>query len=213
MTQAVLSIPDFADNIVEGSDPEVLNTIWSPDCGVAVYHRQAGAVLQDWLGALPPEQLPKARLSLRKDQVRDAVAALFAEHGIADDPYSQMLVDDINSLAQFFSGIMKVNAINLRLDVVNNNACRKFHQDNVSARLLCTYRGRGTEYGICSTGPEPDAVHELPLGAVGIFKGRRWPAGKPSVIYHRSPQIEGSGETRLLLVIDSATCDDDCNCS
>ncbi len=210
--QAAVSAPTFADHVVDGTDPTVLNSIWSPECGVARYDRQIGALLQGWLDTLPADKLPKARLSLRVNQVREAVTAVLADYGLANDPCGQMLVNDINALAQFFAGIMKVTKINLRLDVVSNNACRKFHQDNVSARLLCTYRGRGTEYCTCLTGPEPEDICELPRGAVGLFKGRRWSSGTPSVIYHRSPQIEGSGETRLLLVIDAATCDDNCGC-
>lgn len=212
MMQAAVSTPAFADRIVQGSDPDVLHSIWSPECGVARYDRQIGAVLQDWLDALPAEKLPKARLSLQIHQVRETITTMLEEHGIADDPCGQMLVDDINSLARFFAGVMKVTKINLRLDVVSNNACRKFHQDNVSARLLCTYRGRGTEYGVCLNGTEPDDISQLPKGAAGLFKGRRWQPDTLSAIYHRSPQIEGSGQTRLLLVIDAATCVENCSC-
>jgi len=212
MTQAALTPALYADAVVEGDSPDFLNNIWSDDCGVAVYRRRLGALLQSWLDTLPADKLPQTRLSLRTDQVRDALVSLCQEKGIVDDPCCQMLIGDINSLAQFFAHVMKVTWITLRLDVVNDNACRKFHQDNVAARLLCTYRGQGTEFGACFSGPEPDAIQELPPGSAGIFKGRRWPSQIPSVIYHRSPQIGGTGETRLLLVIDASTCDDDCSC-
>lgn len=213
MIQAALSSPHIlSESITEGNEPDVLNNVWSQDYGLAVYRRQLGVIMQDWIDSIPANKLPKARISLQKDQVKPAMVAVFEEYGISDDPCSQLLADDINTLAHFFAEIMKVNSINLRLDVVSNNACRKFHQDNVAARLLCTYRGRGTEYGVCLTRPEPDEIHELPRGSVGLFKGRRWPEATPSAIYHRSPQIEGSGETRLLLVIDSASCADNCSC-
>lgn len=212
MTQTALTQTLYADTVSQGDSPDFLNNIWSDDCGVAVYRRRLGALLQTWLDALPADKLPRARLSLQTDQVRDALASLFEDNGIADDPCADMLLDDINSLAQFFGRVMKVTGINLRLDVVSDDACRKFHQDNVAARLLCTYRGRGTEFGACFSAPEPDVVHELQPGSAGIFKGRRWPGHISSAIYHRSPQIGGSGETRLLLVIDVSSCDDDCSC-
>lgn len=212
MTQVALSNPALADIIYEGEKPEVLNGIWAAECGAALYHRQLGALLQAWLNELSPEKLPKARLSLRPDQISAALQSVCTSHDIADDPCCQILINDICSLAQFFARVMKTDRITLRLDVVDGDACRKFHQDNVSARLLCTYRGRGTEYGKCTTRSEPDVIQQLPLGSAGIFKGRQWPAAPPSGIYHRSPQIAGSGETRLLLVIDAASFDEECNC-
>ncbi|MEZ5757660.1 MAG: DUF1826 domain-containing protein [Emcibacteraceae bacterium] len=212
MIQTALSNPVHADSIIEGEEADVLNNITSPDCSIAIYLRQPEATLQEWLDTIPPEKLPKARLTLQKDKVKDAMVTVFSECSIADNPNSQILAEDINSLAQLFAKIMKTNSINLRLDVVNDNACRKFHQDNVAARLLCSYRGRGTEYGIYSATPMPDVIYELPKQAVGIFKGRRWTPAPSTVIYHRSPPIEGSGETRLLLVIDKASSENNCDC-
>ncbi|MDT8854744.1 DUF1826 domain-containing protein [Paracoccaceae bacterium Fryx2] len=37
--------------------------------------------------------------------------------------------------------------VQIRLDVIQTNACHKFHCDRVTARFLCSYRGHGTEYG------------------------------------------------------------------
>ena len=49
----------------------------------------------------------------------------------------------------------------------------------------------------------------MQAGWVGLFRGRLWPGDLPCRLLHRSPPIAGSGETRLLLVIDAAQDADD----
>ena len=113
-----------------------------------------------------------------------------------------VLVDDVAALADVFAAIMGVQYLRLRLDVVNDNACCKFHIDAVTARLVCTYRGTGTQYGISTDGQEPKRVFTVPAGCPIILRGTLWPDPPQSGLLHRSPPIEGTGETRLLLVLD-----------
>ena len=210
MIQAALKIPVETGAAVAGDQPDVLNAVWTEEAAVAIWHRQLDAGFHDWLADLRPEKLPKARLQLRPTEVKAEVLALCEHHGILDDTYCVALAEDTASLATLFARVMQVDQINLRFDVVDNNACRKFHQDNVPARLLCTYRGRGTQYGAITTGPDPDSIEEMATGSAGLFRGRLFPGAGSSDVYHRSPSIEGTGETRLLLVIDSSACTDDC---
>ncbi|ESQ13779.1 MAG: hypothetical protein N838_33160, partial [Thiohalocapsa sp. PB-PSB1] len=42
----------------------------------------------------------------------------------------------------------------------------------------------------------------VPTGAPILLRGTLWPEQPKSGLLHRSPPIEGSGETRLLLVLD-----------
>ncbi|MGY6411964.1 MAG: DUF1826 domain-containing protein, partial [Alkalilacustris sp.] len=72
----------------------------------------------------------------------------------------------------------------------------------VTARLLCTYRGTGTQLGIAPDGRDPDPIHTAPTGAVLILRGTLWPTDPSANLHHRSPPIAGTGETRLLLVLD-----------
>lgn len=211
MNQPIPNSPVIANVFYEGGKPSVLNDIWAPECGAAIYRRQPNNSLQAWLKALPKEKLPTARLSLNVSDIKSALMSLCAHHGIADEPNSMILIEDIDALARQFASVMKTEKLNLRLDVVTNNACPRFHRDNVLSRLLCTYLGQGTEYGICTSHPEPNVIHQLPTGTAAIFKGRQWSSNCPLAVYHRSPQIAGTGETRLLLVLDvSEECVDDC---
>lgn len=210
MTQAALNLPSSADVVMECKELDGLRGIWSPEVALAICNRQLDSRLLQWLADLAPENLPKGRMSLTLDTVEAAVIGLFDDALTAQSPHVKTLAKDVLAQAEAFVHIMDVDRFTMRFDVVTNNACRKFHQDNVAARLLCAYRGRGTQYGVCDTAPEPDVIEDMQTGAVGLFKGRLWPAYERSSIYHRSPQIEGTGETRLLLVIDTSVCEEDC---
>ncbi len=210
MTAATAKQIGSADVVFEGKHLRDLRAIWSPEVAVAICNRELEPGLHRWLDTLPPEKLPKGRLSLTLNDVEGAVAGMFDDPMIAQDPHVAKLAKDVATKAEAFARIMDVQRFTMRFDVVTNNACRKFHQDNVKARLLCAYRGRGTQYGVCDHAPEPDVIEDMPTGAVGLFKGRLWPSYEASAIYHRSPPIEGTGETRLLLVIDTSVCEDGC---
>jgi hypothetical protein len=108
------------------------------------------------------------------------------------------LADDIAGLVRRFAVLMRVDDIRLRLEIVTTNACTKWHVDYTDVRLVTTYAGAGTEYRDRENGP----VERLTAGALGLFKGRLYGAGHATVP-HRSPPIEGTGERRLVLVIDT----------
>lgn len=195
----------LVETVVQDGKRDVLDAISSPGCAVAVWHRRLQ--FQDWIDALAPDSLPEARLVLRPDHVGDEIAAVWAGR-ISDCANRRKLIGDIALLAKLFARIMKIGHVRLRLDVLTDDACRRFHLDNVAARLLCTYRGRGTEYGRSRAGEDPHTIYDLPTGSVGVFRGRRWPDPERSGVLHRSPPIAGLGETRLLLVIDPPGEDD-----
>ena len=120
-------------------------------------------------------------------------------------PERDWLQKDIVRLADMFSGLMSATFLRLRLDVVTTNACRRFHIDAIAARLVCTYRGTGTQYGISTDGADPQRVFAVQTGSPILLRGTLWPAEPPSGLLHRSPPIEGTGETRLVLVLDPVT--------
>ena len=104
--------------------------------------------------------------------------------------------------ADVFSGLTPAACFRLRFEVVTRNACRKFHVDAVTARLVCTYRATGTEYGISTNGRVPRRVFTVPTGAPMLLRGTPWLERPKSGLLHRSPPIEGTRETRLALVLD-----------
>jgi len=181
---------------------EGLSAICEEGCAAAIWQRAPMHSFQTWIDTLQPERLPKARVILPKGNVREAVTQICDTCDTPACPERELLVDDVAAMATIFSDIMKTSHLQLRFDVVDTNACRKFHIDAVTARLVCTYRGRGTQYGISTDGTDPERVFTAPTRSPMVLRGTKWPEYPKSGLLHRSPPIEGTGETRLLLVLD-----------
>ncbi|MEM6624611.1 MAG: DUF1826 domain-containing protein [Pseudomonadota bacterium] len=185
--------------------PDALPAFREAGCAAMVWSRSLRAGLQEWLEQLAPEQLPTARVIVRPDQIRQATAEICEASGTPNGQERAMLIDDIDQLAQHFASVMQTPYLQLRLDVITNNACRKFHVDAVTARLVCTYRGTGTQYGIATANGQPTDIATTTTGSPILLRGTLWPEHPRSGLLHRSPPIEGTGETRLLLVLDPVT--------
>ena len=177
---------------------EGLSAIHRPGCAAAVWRRSLPEV-QPWLDGLAPDQLPKARVILRPNELKTVVSHIWDTHS---GPDRDLLVDDAGRLGEIFAELMRARHLRLRFDVITTNACRRFHIDAVTARLVCTYRGTGTQYGISTDGDEPRRVFTVPTGARILMRGTLWPEQPRSGLLHRSPPIEGTGETRLVMVLD-----------
>ena len=103
---------------------------------------------------------------------------------------------------------MDLARIELRLEVVRTDSCRKFHADYVSARLITTYVGAGTDWlddaeaaHLAASG-EPRRINRMAAFDVGLFKGKL-ATERPAI--HRSPPIAGTGAKRLLLVLNPSS--------
>jgi len=199
----IRDVSENTDSVVATSDtPEGLSEIRRPGCAAAIWRRQPLPSFQSWIDALEPDELPRARVILRPADIQEAVRKICDSSGTPDDPERRRLIEDTAALAQIFAELMDAKYLRLRLDVVTTNACRKFHIDAVTARLVCTYRGPGTQYGISNDGSEPRHILTAPTGAPILLRGTRWPERPRSGLLHRSPPIEGTGETRAVLVLD-----------
>ncbi|MEM7721503.1 MAG: DUF1826 domain-containing protein [Pseudomonadota bacterium] len=196
------TLRDGATGVSIAETPERLATIKDAGCAAVIWRRQPAPGFETWINACDPAVLPTGRLILRPDAVPDAVQNLCDIAGLETGPQRAWLEADIADLARRFTAIMRAPYLRLRLDAITSNACRKFHIDAIMARLICTYRGSGTQYGIAMDGAEPDRVFQVATGAPMILRGTRWPESPRSGLLHRSPPIAGTGETRLVLVLD-----------
>lgn len=183
-------------------DPASLNRFLRPECAAAIWRRQTPKNIQTWLNGLDTELLPQGRVILPLQTIAPTVSHLCDMSSLPEGPERDWLQKDIVSLATMFSGLIDARFLRLRLDVVTTNACRKFHIDAITSRLVCTYRGTGTQYGIMTGGNEPSRVFTVQTGSPILLRGTLWPAKPHSGLVHRSPPIEGTGETRLVLVLD-----------
>ena len=166
----------------------------------AIWSRPLSTDIERWLGDLPPERLPSGRFVMEPHLVRNCVFDMFRSQEIEQSPELDWLCEDIQTLADQVSAHSQAARLRLRVEPVFNNACTKLHIDNVFARLICTYRGPGTELGL--EGTEDDACLSVSTGMPVLLKGKRWPGPQIPRLRHRSPTIEGTGLCRLMVVLE-----------
>lgn len=171
-------------------------------CAAAIWERSLPPDVTEWLAGLNPDQLPSGRIVLHVRDVKGALGALCDAAGMPPGSQRAWLMNDIIELAQHFASLMQTEHVRLRLEAVTTNACRKFHLDAIIGRLVCTYRGTGTQYGLSSNGADPETIYTVPTSAPILLRGSLWPPTPAPGLLHRSPPIEGTGETRLVLVLD-----------
>jgi hypothetical protein len=197
-----LAAEPIAAGVASGTGPEALARIAEPGIAAAIWERAAPPGFLAWIEALPHHALPTLRATLAPEGVLAALET--AAERLPEGAWRRFLVADAADLACRFAAILGASRLRVRLEVVVDDACRRFHLDRVTARLLCTYCGPGTECGPAgpsSSSGAPTSVRQLAPGSAAILRGALWP-GERTGLLHRSPPIAGTGETRLLLAID-----------
>lgn len=193
---------DTASEIVVCRDCAGLAAIRQPGCAAVIWDRPLRPGFLSWIHTLQTSQLPRARFVVGPTEVRQMLAGICAESGMPEGEDRAHFIDDISTLADAFARLLNAPFVRVRLDVIANDACRKFHVDSVMARLICTYRGTGTQYGTSADETEPKDIATVPTGNPILLRGTQWPGDKRSGVLHRSPPIAGTKETRLVLVLD-----------
>jgi hypothetical protein len=195
-------------NAAIAREASILQDIHLPAKNIAIYQRDITTVKEELKQSA--EQEIEFRASGSIVSILDKLEDYFQDHSIS----YPALIEDIKELLNLFKKTTQASSFRLLLATVSTNMCRKFHTDVNDLRMLCTYLGQGTLW-LPDEAVDPktsrSASHELvidaeliqqiPAGDVVILKGALYPDADP--ILHRSPTIEESGETRLLLRIDT----------
>ncbi|MEM6376328.1 MAG: DUF1826 domain-containing protein [Pseudomonadota bacterium] len=196
------SFPATARGVFVAEETADLDTFCAPDCAALIWRRNLPQDLRQWVAAVPETRLPRGRIMLRPEAVAQALEQLCE---IYDTPVSvqrDALIAEMVHVCRAFTQLHQARFLRLRLEVVTTNACRKFHIDALPSRLVCTYRGTGTQYGNAEPGCDPARVFTVATGDPILLRGKLWRETPFAGLLHRSPPIEGTGETRLVLVID-----------
>ena len=183
--------------VAAGPRTDVLREIAREGIDLALWERSLDPALVQELSALDLDGIDDLLLVCDAGGVATQLGALLRDSGY---PESSLLCTDIAALAARHAAVLGDRHVRIRLEVVETDACRKFHADFVTVRTITTYRGRGTQWQRADESDD-QAINEMQPGTIGLFKGRLLQP-EPSIL-HRSPPIADSGESRLVLVIDS----------
>ncbi|WP_434050961.1 MAG: DUF1826 domain-containing protein [Roseibium sp.] len=202
LAQASYQPQIFARDVLMGRDPEILEDINRPGVAASIWARRCSHDFREWIDSLPMEQLPELRTVVPVHLAEAAAIAACEQVKLPPSPEREMLTGDAGALALIISKVLDVRQVRIRFDVSDEVMCPKFHVDNVPARLLCTYRGAGTEYVLAGAEENPERISKVPRGAVGLFRGGAWHGEERTGLLHRSPDPAAGSGPRLLLVID-----------
>ncbi len=186
--------------------PQVLAAIREEGCSLAIWQRDPFADFAPLVTGDPQD----LRFVSDVAGLPAMLARELRKSGFAGDAaLHAALVEDVSRLAQAFCEAMDLATFELRLEVVRTDSCRKFHADYVTARLITTYVGEGTDWldeadaARAAAGLAPQHIGRLATFDVGLFKGKL-ATERPAI--HRSPPIgDTRGGARLLLVLNPAS--------
>lgn len=127
------------------------------------------------------------------------------------------LIEDIEILIKKSFSLEPHNPLHIQFSKVENGMCRLFHVDHLRLRLLCSYRGDGTQWlentNVNRKGLGKGCNHKIIKDAMEIrtakaydvifLKGEKFPRNEKNGVVHRSPPLHSPDKWRLLLKIDS----------
>ncbi|MCJ2188834.1 DUF1826 domain-containing protein [Novosphingobium beihaiensis] len=193
---ATQACDSLSATVASSSAETVLDRIAQPRLALAIWQRPVPQALTAPLEELDLAGIDDLQIRLELPFTPGTLAAILVARNYPETA-AKLLASDIASLAGRLCRVSGALKMKVRLEIVETDACRKFHADFTALRLITTYLGQGTQWHRAG---EPGTTAQLKAGEVAIFKGRHL-LEDPSIL-HRSPPIEGSGEHRLLLVID-----------
>lgn len=217
LVQDVVSLPDAgAPHTAIGTSVGSLVRIFEPGVQIAWFERPQDPGITHYLEAV----------SGRLGSGRSCVVHSDDHHPeleLPDHAGRDALRSEIGWLTQVYTDLLGCPSAALRIEVLERPMCPRFHVDRTGIRLVCTWRGPGTEWlhddwvdrsrlGAGSRGladedsglMRPGAVVErLPTCAVGLLKGSLWQGNAGRGAIHRSPQLAASEERRVMFSLDA----------
>jgi hypothetical protein len=199
---------------VSSEQIEVLGEVLRDEVNLAVWQRQLPVQIRDFANALlaQGEALGQAIvLELASPESAPNLSGLVDSY--RDLPDQAAFLQDVSWLVSAFACLFDAKRIGLRLRILDQAMCPRFHVDHVPVRLITSYAGVGSEWlhegvmarrrlGDPAAEPSDDVLIErTQAGHVLLAKGEKWIGNEGGGLIHRSPQPP-AGERRLLLTLD-----------
>ncbi|MEM8844901.1 MAG: DUF1826 domain-containing protein [Pseudomonadota bacterium] len=195
----------------------VFSEIYQEDINIAIWQRNLATDLQTSVARfIDIHDHFRISLVANPDVIFDDL--IKAESSLRKVPE---LCTDITELVGIFCVLFGVEQAGLRLTVMNDAMCPRFHVDRVPCRLICSYHGVASEWlphekvdrtklgtgnnGLCDEESglftSLSDVNQLNVGDVALLKGEIWEGNINAGLVHRSPKVT-QGNKRLLLTLD-----------
>lgn len=219
MNQSAIAENTLFEHVQKADSALVMPTIYEPQINLVIWQRRLPSALQKYITALTQRlNALQLRTIIAPADVDDWLAGLLPE-----DPQRYLFIEDVRQLAEMYADLFELTTVGLRLSLIHETMCPRFHTDHLICRMVTTYHGQGSEWlreenvdrsklGAGAKG-SPDHlsgiyrhhqdIQQLQQGEVALLKGDGWMESQVSGIVHRSPHIHTT-EKRLLLTLDFA---------
>lgn len=195
---------------VRGSKADCLTEIFREEVNLVVWERSLQDECREFAQKFSREAGAYERfVGLEADETVDQILPDWA----LDFPGARVWLADVQQLVEMYRCLFEPAAVGVRLHVLAETMCPRFHTDRVPARLLVTYAGRGTEWlpeqqvtRAEDSGRLPEQtvsasdIQVMPTGAVSLLKGEAWIGNEGRGLVHRSPAP--GDRPRLVLGLD-----------
>jgi hypothetical protein len=187
--------------------PSVLRRWQEPDCRLALWCRSLAPKIVEALDRATFAEFSSIRFTAASDEVGRKLSSGLLQDSFGATALSAALAQDMAQLVSLFVNMTGAQEVDVRLEAVRDDACRRFHEDSTLARLVTTYVGPGTVWVPAKQADEAlrlqedysGPLHEMPRFAVGMFGGAQARGGG---LVHRSPRIAATGSTRLFFCVN-----------
>jgi hypothetical protein len=204
--------PREAPRQVQGASPQVLAEILATEVNLAVYERQLSVEVEQFVMSLLALGQPLAEsLSIDWDEDVAPAAVLRLACGYQHLPGHAVFLADINWLLGAYACLLGAKRIGLRLRILEQAMCPRFHVDHVPVRLITSYAGAGSQWlredamlraSLANAAPQQAVqIEQIAVGAVALVKGEKWLGNQGRGLIHRSPPLPANAR-RLLLTLD-----------
>jgi hypothetical protein len=201
----------------ESSSAAVLTDIYAQQNNIVIWKRELSedlrANIDEYLQTNPKLGITKI---IESHSVNQAVSDI-----LQDFPNGDLLAENIAELIEMFCCLFDLQRVGLRLTVLDQAMCPRFHVDKIPCRLVTTFCGTGTQWlkhqmvdrdklGTGNQGmtdaqsglyTDVSCINTLHPGDVALLKGEAWEGNENAGLVHRSPPSSQS-ERRLLLTLD-----------
>jgi len=209
------TIPVTYQHMVKDNHPTIFTDIYQSEINIAIWKRKLDTSLQNSVKTfLELNPTFQTKMILTPQDALSCVSKYF-NNNMAE------VSEDIAGLVDMFCYLFDLKEVAMRLKVLDQAMCPKFHVDRVPCRLVTTYQSKGSEWlphevldhaklGWGSNElPDSESglyqsesdIQQLGCGDVALLKGTLWDGNENMGLVHRSPVVPDN-EKRLVLTLD-----------
>ena len=204
-------------SMIESDEASILSQIYKPEINMVIWRRKLAPKLR-----LQTQNFILDRgISTIGNKIESNESHDYLKEILGANLETSLLREDMAQLIEMYSYLFELKGLGIRIKVLAEAMCPRFHVDRVPCRLVSTYYGPSTEWllndcvdrsklghgnqgltddksGIYSA---HDCIQILKPGDVALLKGELWPGNEGSGLVHRSPTASNT-DRRLLFSLD-----------